>query len=267
MNRHSERGAGVDLKKIVGYLDKLLETSTTPDYPNALNGLQLSNRSQITKVAGAVDFSTRTVGAAISEKANLLIVHHGMFWGGLQPLRDQVYDRIRDLVDADIAVYSSHLPLDRHSRLGNNVLLAKELGLDPSQPFARFKEFFIGVQGVSKLRTATLFDRAKLFSRKHGGDALATESTDSNRMTRRWAICTGAGASTETLDEAARNDVDTLIVGEGPHWTAVEAANRGIAIIYVGHYASETLGVFALVDDVGKKFNIESTKISAPTGL
>ena len=266
MSSRSPRNPGVKLEEIIKYLDELLETSTTPDYPNALNGLQLSNRSPITKVAGAVDFSARTVRTAISEKANLLIVHHGMFWGGLQPLRDKAYARVRDLFDADMAVYSSHLPLDRHSRLGNNVLLAKELGLSPSQPFARFKEIFVGVQGVSKIATAVLADRAKSFALAHGGDIVVTE-VNADRKTRRWAICTGAGASAETLDEASRNEIDTLIVGEGPHWTAVEAANRGMTIIYVGHYASETLGVFALVDDVSRKFKLESTRISAPTGL
>lgn len=267
MSPRLPRNPGVKLEKITKYLDELLETSTTPDYPNALNGLQLSNKSPITKVAGAVDFSARTVHAAISEKANLLLVHHGMFWGGLQPLRDQAYERVRDLFDADVAVYSSHLPLDRHSRLGNNVLLAKELGLNPSKPFARFREIFVGVQGTSEIRTAVLADRAKSFARAHGGDALITEMADTDRKTRRWAICTGAGASAETLDEASRNEIDTLIVGEGPHWTAVEAANRGMTIIYVGHYASETLGVFALVDDISRKFKLKCAKISAPTGL
>jgi dinuclear metal center YbgI/SA1388 family protein len=269
-NEMSQRKRGVGrtpLSKIVMYLDKLLETSSTPDYPNAFNGLQLSNSGLVTKVAAAVDFSARTISATISEKANLLIVHHGMFWAGLQPITQRAYQRIHDLFDADIAVYSSHLPLDRHARFGNNVLLAKQLGLEPSQPFARFKDIHVGVQGTSGLLTSTLIHRAKQFARAHGGDIVVTDTSDASRMTRRWAICTGAGASAETLNEADHGGIDTLIVGEGPHWTAIDAADRGITIIYAGHYASETLGVFALADEVSRKFQLECTKISAPTGL
>jgi len=267
MSQRNRGAGGTPLSKIVAYLDKLLKTATTPDYPNAFNGLQLSNSGLVTKVAAAVDFSARTVSATISEKANLLIVHHGMFWAGLQPITAKAYQRMRDLFDADVAVYSSHLPLDRHARFGNNVLLAKQLGLEPSQPFARFEDIHVGVQGVSELPTFTLVHRAKQFARAHGGDVVVTDTVDANRVTRRWAICTGAGASAETLDEADRGRVDTLIVGEGPHWTAIDAANRGITIIYIGHYASETLGVFTLADKVSQKFQLKYTRISAPTGL
>lgn len=267
MSRRKSSVGGISLSEVVAYLDQLLETSTTPDYPNAFNGLQLANSGHVTKVAAAVDFSSRTVSATISEKANLLIVHHGMFWTRQQPITGKVYQRLRDLFDADVAVYSSHLPLDRHTRLGNNVLLAKQLGLEASQPFANFKDIYIGLQGISELPTATLVRRAKEFARAHGGDVVVTDMSDARRVTHRWALCTGAGASAETLNEAARDGVDTLIVGEGPHWTAVDAVDRGMTIIYVGHYASETLGVFALAEEVSRKFQLECTKISAPTGL
>jgi dinuclear metal center YbgI/SA1388 family protein len=255
------------LAQIVGFLDDILLTSTTPDYPTALNGLQLSNTGIVTKVASAVDFSSQVVKAAIAERANLLIVHHGMFWTGLQPIVGPYYTRLRDLLDADVAVYASHLPLDRHPQLGNNTLLAKTLGLEPSGEFARFKDIFVGLQGVSDIATSILVERAGSFSRSNGGETIATPAIHSSRRTNRWAICTGAGASAETLAEATQQRIDTLIVGEGPHWTAVEAAERGIAIIYLGHYASETLGIHALAAEVGHHFELEWTKISAPTGL
>lgn len=267
MSKRTRSAGGTKLSEIVAYLDKLLETSSTPDYPNSFNGLQLSNSGFVTKVAAAVDFSTRTVSATISEKANLLIVHHGMFWAGAQPITEKVYQRFHDLFDADVAVYSSHLPLDRHARFGNNVLLAKQLGLEASRPFAKFKDIYVGVQGISELPTSTLVHRASRFARTHGGDVVVTDTPDANRITRRWALCTGAGASGETLNEAAGDGVDTLIVGEGPHWTAVDAADRGMTIIYVGHYASETLGVFALANEVSQRFQLGCTKIFAPTGL
>lgn len=267
MSKRKKSAGRTRLSEVVAYLDKLLETSATPDYPNSFNGLQLSNSGFVTKVAAAVDFSARTVSATISEKANLLIVHHGMFWAGAQPITEKVYQRLYDLFDADVAVYSSHLPLDRHARFGNNVLLAKQFGLEALQPFANFKDIYIGVQGISDIPTSTLVRRAKRFARAHGGDVVSTDTSDANQVTRRWALCTGAGASAETLNEAASDGVDTLIVGEGPHWTAVDAADRGITIIYVGHYASETLGVFALADEVSQRFQLGCTKISAPTGL
>jgi dinuclear metal center YbgI/SA1388 family protein len=267
MTTDIENSLAVPLDRIVSYLDRLLETSTTPDYPNALNGLQLANIGSVTKVAAAVDFSTKAIDAAIRENANLLIVHHGMFWSGLKPLTGNTYRQIRCLLDADIAVYSSHLPLDRHPQLGNNVLLAKQLGLTPSQPFARFNEIAIGTQGVSDIATSALVARAQAFSHANGGSVITAGLADDTRLTRRWAICTGAGASAETLAEATHDDIDTLIVGEGTHWTAVDASERGIAIIYIGHYASETLGVYALADDLSREFHLDNVKIVLPTGL
>ncbi len=255
------------LTQIVEFLDETLSTSTTPDYPAAFNGLQLANRGSVTRVAAAVDYSSQTIKAAIAEDADLLIVHHGMFWAGAQPLVGTSYLRLRQLLDADIAVYSSHVPLDRHPQLGNNALMAKALGLEPSEEFARFKDIFIGVQGICDIATPTLLERAQAFSRSNGGEAIATSGIRADQRTRRWAICTGAGASAETLTEAAQHRVDTLIVGEGPHWTAVEAMERGITIIYLGHYASETLGVQALAAEVARHFGLSWTNISAPTGL
>jgi len=86
-------------------------------------------------------------------------------------------------------------------------------------------------------------------------------------MTSRWAICTGAGASAETLHEAAERNIDTLIVGEGPHWTAVDADELGITIIYAGHYATETLGVQALAAYVAERYDVPWHFIDVPTGL
>lgn len=251
---------------IVQYLDDLLDTSSTPDYPNALNGLQLANDGSVTRIAASVDFSLRTVNAAVQAQANLLIVHHGMFWGGLQPIRGNYFARLQALINNNVAVYASHLPLDRHALYGNNALLATELGLEPSDEFARFKTIAIGVSGESDVATAELVDRADTFARSHGGSVRTTPVTP-ERRTRRWAICTGAGASTETLNEARERGIDTLIVGEGPHHSAVEADESGIAVIYAGHYATETLGVRAIAAHISDRFGVPWTFIEAPTGL
>lgn len=254
------------ITKIAEYADQLLETKTTPDYPSALNGLQLENRSEITGIAAAVDFSTRAIKGAIEANANLLVVHHGMFWDGPSPVRGSSYRRLRLLIENDIAVYSSHLPLDRHSTLGNNVLLAKQLGLKPNANFAEFEGVFIGVSGKSEIKTATLVERARKFAKTYGSQ-VRTTSLGKNRETRQWAICTGAGASAETLKEARELEIDTLIVGEGPHWTAVYAEENDLTIVYAGHYATETLGVRALAEHLGEKYGISSSFLSAPTGL
>lgn len=251
---------------IVQYLDDLLDTSAVPDYPNALNGLQLNNSGSVTRIAAAVDFSLRTVAAAAAVNASLLIVHHGMFWNGLQPIRGVSFQRLRTLMGNDMAVYSSHLPLDRHPLYGNNALLATELGLDPSEEFARFKTISIGVSGTSDVATAEIAARAGAFASANGGVARTTMIAD-GRRTRRWAICTGAGASTETLSEARERGIDTLIVGEGPHHSAVDADEIGIAVIYAGHYATETLGVRALAAHVSDRFDVPWSFVEAPTGL
>jgi dinuclear metal center YbgI/SA1388 family protein len=253
-------------RDLVDYLDTLLETNAVPDYSNALNGLQLENSGNVTKVAAAVDFSSRVVMQAVREGANLIVLHHGMFWGGLRPITASSYTRLKMLVDNDIAVYSSHLPLDKHPLFGNNMLLSKELGLSPSAEFAWTKGVAIGVRGEADVPTAALVERARSFARLHGGDAISTNYA-SDRRTRRWAICSGAGASYETLHEAGSLEVDTLIVGEGPHHTAVEAEELGITVIYAGHYATETLGVRAIARHLAERFGIEWTMIDAPTGL
>jgi dinuclear metal center YbgI/SA1388 family protein len=254
------------LSAIASHLDQLLQTGEIPDYPPALNGVQLENRGEIVKVAAAVDFSRRIVEQTLASGANLLLVHHGMFWGGLKPIVSQLYDRIAPLIQHNVAVYSSHLPLDAHPELGNNVLLARELGLEPSGGFGRFQTVDIGVQGEANVATRIVFERARAVASRHGGDAIAT-SLDDSRVTRRWAVLTGAGASAEAIREALDAQIDTLIVGEGPHYTAVEAADLGLVIIYAGHYATETFGVRALAAHVGDRYRIPWDFLEAPTGL
>ena len=265
-SRRRRRIGGVGLADVVSYLDTVLEVASTPDYPQALNGLQLANRGRVHKAAAAVDFSSAAIESAIAASADLLLVHHGMFWGGLQPLRGTRYDQIRALIQGNVAVYSAHLPLDRHPEFGNAVLLARQLGLTPAAEFARYETIAVGVRGESDLATAELIKRSRTFARSHGGDA-RTSPMSTDHRTRKWGICTGAGAGAETLAEARDLDLDTLIVGEGPHWTAVVAGDADRAIIYAGHYATETLGVRALAQHVAERFEIDWVFLEHPTGL
>ncbi len=254
------------LAAITAHLDALLRTSEVPDYPGALNGLQVECRAPITRVAVAVDASLQTIQGALDAGANLLVVHHGLFWSGVQALRGNTYERFRRLLANDIAVYSSHLPLDVHPTLGNNALLARALDLDPVEGFARFQSISVGVAGLTDVATEALADRADALARAEGG-ALVSVGITAGRRTRRWAICTGAGASSDTLREAADANVDTLIVGEGPHHTGVDAAERGIAVLYAGHYATETFGVRALGAELERQFGLPWSFVAAPTGL
>lgn len=254
------------LANIAEHLDTMLRTAEVPDYPGAMNGVQVEHTGPVTRCAVTVDASLRTIDAAIQSGANLLIVHHGLFWGGAQPLRGRVFERIRRLIAHDVAVYASHLPLDLHPTVGNNVLLARELGLVPSAGFARFQSITVGVMGDSDIETAALVTRSAALSAREGGHLIAVGDVP-GRRTRRWAICTGAGASSDTLREAAAAGVDTLIVGEGPHHTGVEAPEMGIAVLYAGHYATETLGVRALGLEVERAFGIPWSYLAAPTGL
>lgn len=254
------------LAHVADFLDATLRIVEIPDYPNALNGVQVANETGIVRVACAVDFSTGAVEGAIDARANLLIVHHGMFWGGAEPLTGQRHRRLRLLFANDIAVYSAHLPLDVHPELGNNTLLASALGLKPSGGFARFQTIDVGLSGLADIPTRTLADRARAFAEARGGSLISTPF-DASRVTRTWGMCTGSGADSSTLREAAGRHIDTLIVGEGPHHTAVEARELGIVILYAGHYATETLGVRALGDAITTKFGIPSVFIDIPTGL
>jgi len=247
-------------------LDRLLGVDVHPDYPAALNGLQVDHQGPVRRIAAAVDVSQRTIEVAAQAGANFLIVHHGLFWTGSQRVVGGLYSRFRQLFAHDIAVYSAHLPLDSHAEFGNNVLLARELGLMPSRRFASYQGTPIGIAGDSDMPTDALLSLVDAFSRRHGGQARASEIPTGQR-THRWAICTGAGASTETLLEAEAAKVQTLITGEGPHHTAVEAPERGVVVIYAGHYATETLGVAAVAERVADETGLPWSFVSAPTGL
>lgn len=257
---------GVPLATIASHLDALLRVRETPDYPPALNGIQVEHRGPVQKIAAAVDTSARTIRGAVGAGANLLLVHHGLFWGGLQPLTGPHYSRVRLLLDNDVALYSAHLPLDAHRTFGNSLLLSRELGLESSARFARHETIDCGVSGLSDIATTELVARLDVFAKSQGGSAIAS-SIAPGRRTRHWAICSGAGVNVDTIREAVDLGVDTLISGEGPHWSAVDAEEKGLVIIYAGHYATETLGVRALAEHLSVTFGVPWTFIDAPTGL
>jgi len=246
--------------------NELLRCRETPDYALALNGLQVDSRAPVARIAAAVDCSLRTIEGAVAIGASMLVVHHGLFWGGLQPLTGAHLTRVRTLLEHDVALYAAHLPLDAHETMGNSQLLARTLGLEPTGGFARYQTIFCGVRGSSDVATADLVRSCDHFARLHGGQVIASAHTPARR-TRRWGVVSGAGINPDTLREAAEFGLDTIITGEGPHWSAVDAEEKGLVIVYTGHYATETLGVQALAEWMARRGNVPWSFVEAPTGL
>lgn len=247
-------------------LDALLRSHEIADYPGAFNGLQVDADAPVRAVAAAVDASHAAIEQAIAAGANFLLVHHGLFWGGARPVTGVQRTKLKALLDHDIAVYGSHLPLDAHPDVGNNALLARTLGLEPTGRWLDVKGTPIGVTVDCDVATADLVARATDFAAGHAHHVVATPFAP-DRRTQRIALCTGGGASSESIREALDLGADTLVTGEGPHHTAVEAREQGLVIIYAGHYATETLGVRALARLIAERHHIPAIMIDAPTGL
>src|SRR6218665_1598626 len=127
------------LEEVVAFLDRELKTAEIQDYPGAVNGLQLQNGGGIPRVIAAVDASLPVIEKAAAGGPGLLIVHHGMFWQGAQPLTGAFFRKIKAAMDAGLAIYSSHLPLDFHSEWGNNIRLCRAIGLENIRPFMESK--------------------------------------------------------------------------------------------------------------------------------
>ncbi|MGA2279482.1 MAG: Nif3-like dinuclear metal center hexameric protein [Verrucomicrobiota bacterium] len=248
------------LKTIVKHCDTLLRTNEIGDYDGAVNGLQVGNSGAVTHIAAAVDASLATVKLAIAAKADLLIVHHGLFWSPAHPWTGKKYELLRRLVENNLAVYSSHLPLDAHPRLGNNAQLCAALGLKNLRPFFVTHGQPIGFQSRAKISRAEL--AAKLV---RATGARPRIIPGGGKICRRIGVVTGGAGG--DLKLAVEEGVDTFITGEGPHWTYAVAEEYGINVFYGGHYATETFGVKALAAELSKKFGVPWDFLDHPTGL
>ena len=248
------------LAAIVRYCDKMLRTAETGDYAGAANGLQVANRGNVTRIAAAVDASLATVKLAIAARADLLLVHHGLFWSPSHPWTGRKYELLRLLVEANLAVYSSHLPLDAHPKLGNNARLCVALGLKNLKPFLVSHGQTIG------FKSQTRIPRAELASRLARATGARPKIIPGGK-----AVCRNIGVVTggagEELRLAAADGVDTFVTGEGPHWTYALAEELEINVLYGGHYATETFGVKALAAHLAKRFHVPWHFIDHPTGL
>ncbi|MES2705980.1 MAG: Nif3-like dinuclear metal center hexameric protein [Verrucomicrobiota bacterium] len=243
-------------------LDALLRVREITDYSGAVNGLQFQNGSgKVVRFLAAVDASLPVIRkAAALPGPSLLLVHHGLFWSGAQPVTGAVFEKYAAAMQADLAIYSSHLPLDVHPELGNNVLLAAALELGPTVPFFDCKGMKLGVRATVDLSRAELTDR---LSRAVGG-AVHVCPGGPERVRGVGVITGGAGSE---IAAVAATGVDTFITGEGPHWSYPAAEEAGVNLLYGGHYATETFGVKALAARLSEIYGLPWEFIDHPTGL
>ena len=248
------------LDAIVNYCDRILRINEIQDNERAVNGLQMANDGGVKRIVAMVDASLATVKLAIAVRADLMIVHHGLFWSQRQPWTGKNHELLRLLIENNLAIYSAHLPLDFHPRLGNNALLCAALGLKNPRPFLLMGGQHYGLQARTPLSRSILGARLQ---RATGEKPLMIRSGPD--LCRRIGVITGGAG--EFLKNAAAEGVDTLVTGEGPHWTYALAEELGVNVLYGGHYATETFGVKALAAHLSRKFKVPWEFIDHPTGL
>ncbi len=253
------------LDALVNHLDGRLRVREIADYPNALNGLQLANDGTITHLVAAVDASLSTVSEAAESRSGLLLVHHGLFWNGVQAMTGNRHKLFKTALDGDLAIYSAHLPLDTGFE-GNSFLLARTMFDDLHtewQPFFESKGTMIGFRGRLEVPLARA-ELAERLSRAVGGGTVRV-CPGGPEMSRHIGIVTGAAGS--EVRKMAEEGIDAFITGEGPHWTHALAEEVGVNILYGGHYATETFGVKKLAAHLSERYGLPWEFIDHPTGL
>lgn len=245
--------------KIVKYCDHLLNIKNIEDYDQAFNGLQFENSGKVLKIASAVDASLESIQAAKKIQANLLFVHHGLFWGNPLPVTQYIYEKYRLLIEGDIAVYSCHLPLDAHPEIGNNAILAKKFKL--TELFQEFelhktKIGFVGTREIERdaFRQEVLTHFPRCTAMEYGPEKI-------NKV----AVCSGGSGA--ILSQAKSLGVDTIVVGECIQYQYNIAREHQLNVYICGHYATEIFGVDALGKNVAQKFDLPYQFISSECPL
>ena len=280
----------VPLPDIVAYLDDYLRINEVPDHPNAVNGLEVENRTgTVDRIVAAVDGAFRTAhgatdttggggpraaptGSAEADDGTLLIVHHGMLWDGNVPITGRRYRRVRALFDNNVALYAAHIPLDVHPEVGNNVVLAERLGVRIDGWWGEYRGIKLGVYGqvphALQSRIALQEELGRILDEERGAEdrsPLPMMIPAGPDKVQRIGIITGAAGS--MLAEASALGLDTFVTGEGNHHTWFDADELGINLCYAGHYATETLGVQALASHLSEQFDLPWEFHDHPTGL
>ena len=253
----------MELAELVDRLDDRLDTDAYSDVDASANGLQVGPpEATIDHAAFAVDAAEATITDAADADADVLITHHGLSWGGIERVTDRQYERIAALVDNDIALYVSHLPLDGHQELGNAAVLADHLGLTDTEPFGTMGPVVVGQQGTAPASLTRAELTATFESELEGDDVQVLDFGPED--IEQVAIVTGSG--TDWLDEAREAGADTLITGEGKQQVYHRAREAGVNVVLAGHYATETGGVQRL-QELADDWGLSTSYHSHPTGL
>jgi len=254
----------MELSEFAARLDETLDVDEWAGTDYAVNGLQVGpDDGTVDHAAFAVDGAVATVEAAADAGADVLVVHHGISWGGIERVTGTAYDRLRALFDADLGLYAAHLPLDAHPEYGNAAGLCAHLGVEDAGPFGREGAGHIGRRATADEPYTVEGLRAALADLETGDEGVQVLDFGPERI-EDVAVLTGSG--TDWIREAREAGVDALITGEGKGKAYHEAREAGVTVFLAGHYATETFGVRALrglVDGWG----LETTYIEHPTGL
>ena len=247
------------LQELVTYLNDYLRVKQVKD--SAVNGLQAEGPEEVTRVAFAVDARLAAFTEAAAWGAQLLIVHHGLFWTTVQPLTGPHYRRVRALIEGDLALYGSHLPLDMHPEIGNNAELARVLGLRRRVPAGDYHGETIGFGGALPKPLALDALAARLTA---ATGCRPVRIMDAKRPARRVACVSGGAA--DMARQFATLGYDTYVTGEVSHGSLPVIEELGINVIFGGHYGTETLGLKALAKHVQARFGVATHFIALPTG-
>jgi dinuclear metal center YbgI/SA1388 family protein len=236
------------LADLVDYCDKRTRRTEFEDAPAAFNGLQVQNDGRVTRIGAAVDSGLAPFQKAVAAGVDFLVVHHGLFWDAPRPITGPAYDRVAVLLRGNCAVYSSHLPLDAHPEIGNNAILARQLGLQ------RARGFYPNAGGDLGLVAANPLSRNALRARLESLHPRVTAIEFGSETPREIAICSGSGNG--ALGELSAAGVDTLVTGEVREEQFNRAQEMRLNLYLCGHYATETHGVRALAAELGAKFGL-----------
>lgn len=252
--------ATIELEFLLGFLDDYLEVDGFPDFPPAHNGLQVQRRGPVRRIAAAVDAAEYSIEAAVAGGADLLLVHHGLFWSGGVPVTGRAFRRLSALIGGNVGLYAAHLPLDAHPEVGNCAELARALGFEPHVRFGTYEGRSIGYEVETDETRDELRERAAAVL---GGPVQLLAG--GGERSRRVGIVTGGGGS--FLAQAASEGLDTLLTGEASHHAHVDAEELGVNVLLGGHYRTETWGVQALARRIEAEFGLPWSFLDFPSGL
>jgi dinuclear metal center YbgI/SA1388 family protein len=245
------------------YCRELLRIDEYDSIDASRNGLQVERRpGTIRKAAFAVDACMQSFEQAAVLGADLLFVHHGIFWGRDFPLTGAMYRRVRFLIEHDIALYAVHLPLDAHDETGNNIGMARELELGDLQPFGGYKGKTIGFRGILPRKADINGVLGALGMSPDECNAILPFGKAEN-----MSVGIISGGSSRDVAQAIDAGLDLYISGEADHTIYHLAQENRINVIAAGHYASETWGVRGMAERIAGETGIETVFIDIPTGL